>query len=157
MMTDAGVGAEVEGGSLTFAQPGGLNGSSVELCENAVTPAGSDRKDSCGLDDEPGSSTVNNTEHTQTSITTDPFGSGCMDYVEEEVMEKTADPGSSNHHEDATDLICGLIGELSSLNTTENPPAPQQTLCKCRLAKDQLPNSSNQQHGPHRKRTKACK
>lgn len=40
MMTDADGGAEVEGGSL----------SSVELCESAVTPAGSERKDSvsCG-------------------------------------------------------------------------------------------------------------
>lgn len=34
---------------------------------------------------------------------------------EEEVVEKEEDFGSPDCHEDATDLICGLIRELSSL------------------------------------------
>ncbi|XP_067354080.1 uncharacterized protein si:ch211-286b5.2 isoform X3 [Channa argus] len=74
-----------------------------------------------------GSSAVN-TEHTQTRVTTDPFGSGNSDYVsdsqmnsvvmiEEEVMKKEEEDCSSSHcHEDATDRIRGLIRELSSLN-----------------------------------------
>ncbi|XP_071359906.1 uncharacterized protein [Trachinotus anak] len=124
-IADAHVGAEVEGASSTFAQTGGFNCGFVELCEAAVTPTGSERKESYDLDDEPSPST-GNTEHTETRDTADPFGSGCLDYVSDsqlntivligEVMEKEGDPGSSDCHEDATDLICGLIRELSSLN-----------------------------------------
>ncbi|XP_022611413.1 uncharacterized protein LOC111229378 isoform X3 [Seriola dumerili] len=79
----------------------------------------------CDPDDERGPSTVN-TERTKTRDTTDPYGSGSLDYVSdsqlntivliEEVVMEEADPGSSDCHEDATDLICGLIRELSSLN-----------------------------------------
>ncbi|XP_022611411.1 uncharacterized protein LOC111229378 isoform X2 [Seriola dumerili] len=124
MMADAVVGVEAEGSSSTFNQPGGLNCGSVELCEAAGTP-GSERKESCDPDDERGPSTVN-TERTKTRDTTDPYGSGSLDYVSdsqlntivliEEVVMEEADPGSSDCHEDATDLICGLIRELSSLN-----------------------------------------
>ncbi|XP_023277885.1 uncharacterized protein LOC111666694 isoform X2 [Seriola lalandi dorsalis] len=125
MMADADVGVEAEGSSSTFNQPGGLNCGSFELCEAAGSP-GSERKESCDPDDERGPSTVN-TERTKTRDTTDPYGSGSLDYVsdsqlntivliEEVVMEKEADAGSSDCHEDATDLICGLIRELSSLN-----------------------------------------
>ncbi|XP_073328401.1 uncharacterized protein [Pagrus major] len=99
---------------------------SVELCEAAVSPGGSG-EDSCDPDDEPGAglSTVN-TEHPQTRDTMDPFGSLYLDYVsdsqlntialiEEEVMKREEDFVSPDCH-DATDLICGLIRELSSLN-----------------------------------------
>ncbi|XP_056227808.1 uncharacterized protein LOC130166302 isoform X2 [Seriola aureovittata] len=125
MMADADVGVEAEGSSSTFNQPGGLNCGSFELCEAAGSP-GSERKESCDPDDERGPSTEN-TERTKTRDTTDPYGSGSLDYVsdsqlntivliEEVLMEKEADAGSSDCHEDATDLICGLIRELSSLN-----------------------------------------
>ncbi|XP_078133611.1 uncharacterized protein LOC144535167 [Sander vitreus] len=86
----------------------------VELCEAAVTPSGSERKDSGDCDEPP-----------QTRNTADPFGSGYLDYVSDsqlntivltEVMEEEEDLGSADCHEDATDLICGLVRELSSLN-----------------------------------------
>ncbi|XP_028446487.1 uncharacterized protein LOC114563802 isoform X1 [Perca flavescens] len=89
----------------------------VELCEAAVTPSGSGRKDTGDCDDKP--------EPPQTRDTADPFGSGYLDYVSDsqlntivmtEVMEKEEDLGSADCHEDATDLICGLVRELSSLN-----------------------------------------
>ncbi|XP_040003318.1 uncharacterized protein LOC120800911 [Xiphias gladius] len=120
MMVDCNDGVEVEGTSST-----GLNCGSVELCEAAVTSTGSEKKKSCHPDDEPGPSTVN-AEHTQTRDATEPFGSGCLDYVSdsqlntivliEEALKREEGPGSSDCHEDATDLICGLIRELSSLN-----------------------------------------
>ncbi|XP_070842210.1 uncharacterized protein [Chaetodon trifascialis] len=99
-----GDGAEA-GASSTDSRSGGLSCGYVELCEAAVSPGGSERKDS-----------------------TDPFGSGHLDYVsdsqlnaialsEEGVMEREEDLGSSHYH-DATDLVCGLIRELSSLNRT---------------------------------------
>ncbi|XP_044047289.1 uncharacterized protein LOC122873949 isoform X2 [Siniperca chuatsi] len=122
-----GDGAEA-GASSTDTLSAGFNCGSVELCRAAVTPSGSERKDSRDPDDEPcaGPSTVN-AEPPQTRDTTDLFGSGYLDYVsdsqlntialtEEEVMEREEDLGSSDCHEDATDLICGLIRELSSLN-----------------------------------------
>ncbi|XP_037620271.1 chromatin assembly factor 1 subunit A-A-like isoform X1 [Sebastes umbrosus] len=98
----------------------------VELCKAAATPGGSERKDSCDSDGEPGAgpSTVH-AEPPHTSDTTDPFGSGYLDYVSdsqlntivlnEEEVEREEDLDSPDH-EDATDLICGLIRELSSLN-----------------------------------------
>ncbi|XP_070782438.1 uncharacterized protein [Enoplosus armatus] len=122
-----GVGAEA-GASSIDTRSGGFNCGSVELCGAAVTPGGSDRKDSCDPADKPcaGPSAMN-AEPPQTRDDTDPFGSGYLDYVsdsqlntialiEEEVMEREEDLGSSDCHEDATDLICGLIRELSSLN-----------------------------------------
>ncbi|XP_049423462.1 uncharacterized protein LOC125883277 [Epinephelus fuscoguttatus] len=114
------------GASSTSRCSGGFK--AVELCKAAVTPSGSERKDSCNYADEPGAgpSTVN-AEPPETQDSSDPFGSGCLDYVsdsqlytivltEEEVMERDEEPGSPDHHEDATQLICGLITELSSLN-----------------------------------------
>ncbi|XP_034751729.1 uncharacterized protein LOC117959006 isoform X2 [Etheostoma cragini] len=89
----------------------------VELCKAAVTPSGSERKDS--------GASVDKSEPTQTRDTADPFGSGYLDYVSDsqlntivltEVMEKEEDLGSPDCQEDATDLICGLVRELSSLN-----------------------------------------
>ncbi|KAI3352889.1 hypothetical protein L3Q82_019463, partial [Scortum barcoo] len=125
--TGDGVGAEA-GASSTDAWSGGFNGVSLELCEAAVTPTGSERKDSCDPDGEPGAgpSTLN-AKHLQTSDTSDPFGSEYLDYVsdsqlntitlaDELVIEREEGLGSPDCHEDATDLICGLIRELSSLN-----------------------------------------
>ncbi|XP_035515473.1 uncharacterized protein LOC118326562 isoform X3 [Morone saxatilis] len=125
---DAGDGNRAEAAaSFTDTQSGLLNCGSGELCKAAVTPSGSDRKDSkwCDPDDEPGLSTLN-TEHPQTMDAPDPFGSGYLDYVsdsqlntislaEEEVMEGEEDLGYPDCP-DATDLICGLIRELSSVN-----------------------------------------
>ncbi|XP_023131026.2 uncharacterized protein si:ch211-286b5.2 [Amphiprion ocellaris] len=116
-----------DGAKEADTQSGGFNWSSVELCEAAVTPSVSERKDNCDPDDElsAGSSTMN-AENTQTRDTGSP--SGCLDYVsdsqlntiiliEEKMMEKEQSD-SSNSHEDASDLISGLIRELSSLNQT---------------------------------------
>ncbi|XP_051241096.1 uncharacterized protein LOC127354861 isoform X2 [Dicentrarchus labrax] len=125
---DAGDGNRAEAAaSSTDTRSGLLNCGSGELCKAAVTPSGSERKDSkwCDPDDEPGPSTLN-TEHPQTVDTPDPFGSGYLDYVsdsqlntislaEEEVMEGEEDLGYPDCP-DATDLICGLIRELSSIN-----------------------------------------
>ncbi|KAM7393856.1 hypothetical protein PAMP_020693 [Pampus punctatissimus] len=111
------------GASSTDTQREEFNCGSEELCQAAVTPGGSERKRNCGPDDKPAtSSSTMNAEDPQTRDTTGPFGSGCLDYVsdsqlnaivwtEEVVMDKDRD-------EDATDLICGLIRELSSLNRT---------------------------------------
>ncbi|KAF3844044.1 hypothetical protein F7725_016092 [Dissostichus mawsoni] len=110
-------------------QSGGSN--TVKLCEAAALPSGSERKDSvsdgtkCDGDKEHSAGSTSNAEPLQTWDTTDPFGSGYLDYVtdsqlnsislsEVDVMEEE-DLGSPDH-EDATELICGLIRELSSLN-----------------------------------------
>ncbi|XP_063739985.1 break repair meiotic recombinase recruitment factor 1-like isoform X1 [Eleginops maclovinus] len=114
------------GASPTDPRSGGL--STVELCEAAALPGGSLMKDSVSdgtnLQSENVAGSSSNAEPLQTSDTTDPFGSGYLDYVtdsqlntivlsEVEVMEEDVGPPD---HEDATDLICGLIRELSSLN-----------------------------------------
>ncbi|KAK9539808.1 hypothetical protein VZT92_002302 [Zoarces viviparus] len=104
-------GAEA-GASSTHTQSGGL--SAVQLCEAAVTPGGPEKKDSWDSDGEPGAgpSTVN---------TTDPFGSGYLDDVSDSQLNAiilTEEVVMEEDHEDATDLICGLIRELSSLNRT---------------------------------------
>ncbi|XP_059203165.1 FK506-binding protein 5-like [Centropristis striata] len=83
-----------------------------------------ERKHRCDADGVPGAdpSALN----AQTRDSSDPFGSGNLDYVsdsqlntifltEEEEMEREEDD-SPDGPEDATDLICGLIRELSSLN-----------------------------------------
>ncbi|XP_068448685.1 uncharacterized protein [Clinocottus analis] len=97
----------------------------VELFEAAVTPGESEMKDNGGSGIEPGAGPSVNAEPLQTRDTTDLFGSGYLDYVSdsqlntiilnEEQVEREEDFGSPDH-EDATDLICGLIRELSSLN-----------------------------------------
>ncbi|KAI9544085.1 hypothetical protein NQZ68_005134 [Dissostichus eleginoides] len=65
----------------------------------------------CDGDKEYSAGSTSNAEPLQTWDTTDPFGSGLS---EVDVMEEE-DLGSPDH-EDATELICGLIRELSSLN-----------------------------------------
>ncbi|XP_070684504.1 FK506-binding protein 5-like [Pempheris klunzingeri] len=122
---DAGHGDGAEAGaSSTDTRSGGFNSGCVELCGAAVTPSGSQRKDSFDRDDEPadGRPAVNAELH-QNGDTSDPFESGYSDsqlntilLTEEEVMEREEYLGSADTHEDATDLICGLIRELSSLN-----------------------------------------
>ncbi|KAL3067279.1 hypothetical protein OYC64_017083 [Pagothenia borchgrevinki] len=119
-----GAGDGAEAGALpTDPQSGGSN--TVKLCEAAALPSGSERKDSCDGDKEHSAGSTSNAEPLQTWDTTDPFGSGYLDYVtdsqlntislsEVDVMEEE-DLGSPDH-EDATELICGLIRELSSLN-----------------------------------------
>ncbi|XP_029286401.1 uncharacterized protein LOC115007599 [Cottoperca gobio] len=118
---DAGDGDGAEAASSTHTQSGGFNG--VELCEAAATPSGSEGKDRCECDDERGAGSTVNAEPPQTRDTADPFGFGCLDYVSDSQLntivlsevEKEEDLGSPDH-EDATDLICGLVRELSSLN-----------------------------------------
>ncbi|XP_058496335.1 uncharacterized protein LOC131466836 [Solea solea] len=116
---------EAQGTSFTVTHAGGVNGGSVELCEAAVTPTGTERKDICCPEEAPRRPTVN-TVHTEKRDTSDLFGSGCLDDVsdsqlntiiltEEDVMESKKTPDSADF-KDATDLICGLIRELSSLN-----------------------------------------
>nr|XP_046262042.1 uncharacterized protein LOC124068136 [Scatophagus argus] len=113
--------------SSTDTLSGGYSCGPVELCEAAVSPGGPERKDSCDPDDEAGAgpSTLN-AEPLQTRDTTDTFGSGYLDHVsdsqlntialiEEEVMEREEELDSPDC-QDSTDLICGLIRELSSLN-----------------------------------------
>ncbi|XP_042285413.1 uncharacterized protein LOC121909082 [Thunnus maccoyii] len=128
MTGDAGDGDRAKAGaSSTDTQQEGFNCGSLELCRAAETPGSSEREGSC--DPEHATSPTMNVEDPQTRDTTDPFGPGCLDYVsdsqlntivwiEEEVMDKDGDLGSSHCNEDATDLICGLIRELSSLNRT---------------------------------------
>ncbi|XP_008278515.1 nucleolin 2-like [Stegastes partitus] len=116
-----------DGAEEAETQSGGLNCGSVELREAAVTHSVSERNDNCDPDDKPaaGSPAVS-TENTQNRDTADPFGSGCLDYVsdsqlntiiliDEKMMEKE-ESDSSECLEDASDLICGLIRELSALN-----------------------------------------
>ncbi|XP_071392774.1 uncharacterized protein [Centroberyx affinis] len=124
-----GDGAEA-GASSAHTGPGGICCGSEELCKAAVTPSASEGKGNCVPDDNPGTGpSPVSTEHPQTWDAPDPFGSGSLDYVsdsqlnnivliEEEVMEADGGLGTSDCHEDATDLVCGLIRELSSLNRT---------------------------------------
>ncbi|XP_076741250.1 uncharacterized protein LOC101465306 isoform X3 [Maylandia zebra] len=114
--------------SCSHTQMGGLNCGSVEICESAATPSVSERKDSCDPDEPAAGPSAVHADRSQTlSLTADSFGSGCLDYVsdsqlntiiliEDEAMQKEEDPDSSDCDEDGTDLICGLIRELSSLN-----------------------------------------
>ncbi|XP_068585078.1 break repair meiotic recombinase recruitment factor 1-like isoform X2 [Cebidichthys violaceus] len=107
-----------EASSTRTTQAGGV--SAVQLCEAAVTPGGSEDKDSCDSDGEPGAGppTVN-AEPPQTRDAADPFGSGSLDYVSDSQLNTivlTEEVVMEEEHEDATDLICGLITELSSLN-----------------------------------------
>ncbi|XP_028258075.1 uncharacterized protein LOC114433626 [Parambassis ranga] len=109
-------------------QTGGLNCGSVEVCEATVTPSISEKKHSCETDAEPtASSSTASAEGAQTRDTADLFGFGCLDYVsdsqlntivliEEVAMEKEKTNDTTECCEDATDLIHGLIRELSSLN-----------------------------------------
>ncbi|XP_020511379.2 uncharacterized protein si:ch211-286b5.2 [Labrus bergylta] len=117
------------GASSTASQAGGLNCGSVELREAAVTPGGSEKDDSCEPEDEPRvSPSTRDAELRLTRDTSDPFGpDGCLDYVsdsqlntisltEEELTEREDALAFPDFQEDASDLICGLIRELSSLN-----------------------------------------
>ncbi|KAM9856815.1 uncharacterized protein ACBR49_000500 [Aulostomus maculatus] len=119
------------GASLSGTQQGGYNCDSVELSMVAVPSGGAKRKDDCCPDNEPGTGpSVVNTEHPHTQDSADPFGSGCSDDVSDSqlnnivwmedkvIVEEGRGPGSSDKAEDATDLICGLIKEVSSLNRT---------------------------------------
>ncbi|XP_013879282.1 RE1-silencing transcription factor [Austrofundulus limnaeus] len=94
--------------------------------KEAVSSADNGSVQECDPDDSgaPGSST--GCTPSQTRGPDDTFGFGCSDYVsdsqlntivlvDEKMMEKN-EPDLSVQLEDATDLICGLIGELSSLN-----------------------------------------
>ncbi|XP_047434688.1 uncharacterized protein LOC125004250 [Mugil cephalus] len=120
--------AAEECASCFDTQPEAINCGSVELDEAAVTPSISEKKDSSDPEDKPAAGpSTGNGEDTQTKDTVDPFGPGCLDYVsdsqlntivliEEEVMTKGKENYIPDCHEDASDLICGLIGELSSLN-----------------------------------------
>ncbi|XP_034388049.1 uncharacterized protein LOC117730437 [Cyclopterus lumpus] len=112
------------GASSTHTQSGGPK--AVQHCEAAGTPSGSEMKDNCDSDGEPGAGPSSvNSEPPLTRDTTDPFGSGSLDYVSdsqlntiilsEEVLMEREDRDCPDH-EDATDLICGLIRELSTLN-----------------------------------------
>ncbi|XP_030597995.1 uncharacterized protein LOC115788989 [Archocentrus centrarchus] len=116
-----------EGASCSRTQPGGLKCGSVELREAAATPSVSERKDSRDSDEPAAGPSTAHAEHAQTLDTADSFGRGCLDYVsdsqlntivliEDEMMWKDEGPDSSDRHEDATDLICGLTRELASLN-----------------------------------------
>ncbi|KAM3623944.1 uncharacterized protein V6R79_017205 [Siganus canaliculatus] len=98
---------------------------SVELCEAAATPGVSEGKDRCDTEDDPPGPATLNTEPLQTWNSADPFGSGLLDYVSDSqlntiplIAEQQMEQGdlSSLDCGDATDLICGLIRELSSLN-----------------------------------------
>ncbi|XP_062243630.1 uncharacterized protein LOC133953629 [Platichthys flesus] len=124
MMVDGSDGSEEEGISSTITGPGGFNCGSVELSEAAVTPPG--KKDCHDLKYELAPTTVT-TGHTRTRDPTEVIASGGLDYVsdsqlntivliDEEVKQREKTFGSSDNPGDATDLICGLIRELSSLN-----------------------------------------
>ncbi|XP_074544710.1 uncharacterized protein LOC141804263 [Halichoeres trimaculatus] len=116
------------GGSSSQSQSGELNGCSVVLCEVPVTSCGPRGNYSFVPIDEPdaGLSTVTTGPFLTRDIS-DPFGPGCVEYVsdsqlntisltEEEAMERDEVLSFSVCHEDASELICGLVRELSSLN-----------------------------------------
>ncbi|XP_075320607.1 uncharacterized protein LOC142379348 [Odontesthes bonariensis] len=117
-----------EGASSMDTKSEGLNCGSVELCEAAVTPSVPERNDNCDPEDDPAAGpSAGNGEHAQIRNPDDTYRPGCLDDVsdsqlntivlnEEEVAETEEQPDPSDCLEDATDLICGLIRELSTLN-----------------------------------------
>ncbi|XP_029919205.1 uncharacterized protein LOC115367382 isoform X2 [Myripristis murdjan] len=115
--------------STRATKPGVLSCGSVDVCSATVSPSGSAGEGNCGPKDTHGTGPApGNTERPQTRLTPDPFGSGSLDYVSDsqlnsivlidDMMEHDWDLSSSDCCEDATDLVCGLIRELSSLNRT---------------------------------------
>ncbi|XP_028311865.1 histone acetyltransferase KAT6A-like isoform X2 [Gouania willdenowi] len=100
----------------------------TEVNEAAVMPSVSQREEKGKNEDKPAAgSSPGNAVHKQTKITTEPNGSVCSEYVsdsqlntidliEDKELEKSQRSDASVHHEDSTNLICGLIKELSSLN-----------------------------------------
>ncbi|XP_047222474.1 uncharacterized protein si:ch211-286b5.2 [Girardinichthys multiradiatus] len=101
-----------------------LNCSSEKLHEASLTPAIQEMNYSYDPSDDPtaGPSVVH-TEHTRTRDPEDSSGPGCIDYVSDSqlntiviIEEREAQPDSQGRLEDATELVCGLIRELSSLN-----------------------------------------
>ncbi|XP_035990739.1 uncharacterized protein LOC105917108 isoform X3 [Fundulus heteroclitus] len=116
-----------EGGASTAAlQSEDLNCGSVKLCEASATPTVPEVNDSRDPSARPaaGPSVVHAAEGTRTADPEDPFGSGCSGYVSDSQLNaitlieerEEEEPDPSGHLEDATDLVCGLIRELSSLN-----------------------------------------
>ncbi|XP_035990738.1 uncharacterized protein LOC105917108 isoform X2 [Fundulus heteroclitus] len=112
-----------EGGASTAAlQSEDLNCGSVKLCEASATPTVPERDPSARP--AAGPSVVHAAEGTRTADPEDPFGSGCSGYVSDSQLNaitlieerEEEEPDPSGHLEDATDLVCGLIRELSSLN-----------------------------------------
>ncbi|XP_034543988.1 uncharacterized protein LOC117816025 [Notolabrus celidotus] len=112
------------GVSSSENQAGEFNSSSVVLCEATVTLCGSEGNYSCVPDYV---ADAVNSENLQTAYASDSFGPGCLDYVsdsllntislcEEKGMERDGLLSSSDCHEDASDLVSGLVRELSSLN-----------------------------------------
>ncbi|XP_007570266.1 uncharacterized protein LOC103150533 isoform X1 [Poecilia formosa] len=99
---------------------------SAELnCEASLAPAAQEMSNSCDPndDDDAAGPSVVHTERAPTRSPENSSGSGVVDYVSDsqlntivliEEMKEVPDP--SGHLEDATELICGLIRELSSLN-----------------------------------------
>ncbi|KAK5602394.1 hypothetical protein CRENBAI_012485 [Crenichthys baileyi] len=101
-----------------------LNCSSRKLHEASLTPAVQEMNYSCDPSDDPNAGpSVVHTEHTRTRDPENSSGPGCVDYVSDSqlntivlIEEREAKPDSQGRLEDATELVCGLIRELSSLN-----------------------------------------
>ncbi|KAG8015178.1 hypothetical protein GBF38_022499 [Nibea albiflora] len=109
----AGEGDVAKAGASSMDTGGGFNCGSVELCKASLTPSGTEKNDSCDPHDEPGDG--------PSPLNADLFGSGYLDFVSDSQLntialtEEEDNLGSADCH-DATDLMCGLIVELSSLN-----------------------------------------
>ncbi|XP_032419730.1 uncharacterized protein LOC116720531 [Xiphophorus hellerii] len=117
-VTDGNGGGE-EGASSAATQSAELN------CEASLAPTAQEMSNSCDPndDDDAAGPSVVHTERAPSRNPEDSSGSGVLDYVSDSqlntialIEEMKEGPDPSGHLEDATELICGLIRELSSLN-----------------------------------------
>ncbi|XP_015258882.1 PREDICTED: uncharacterized protein LOC107103624 [Cyprinodon variegatus] len=96
-----------------------LNSGSKKLCVTSLTSSVPERSYSCDSNDDTAAG-PSVAEHTPTRDPGDLLSSGCLDYVSDSqlntipLIEEESD--GSSRLEDATELICGLIRELSSMN-----------------------------------------
>ncbi|XP_054635510.1 uncharacterized protein LOC129182892 [Dunckerocampus dactyliophorus] len=93
--------------------------SGAELCEAALSGA-SERNDMRGTPVEDAPLAVK-AEHTQTNSMADSLASGGLDFVSDTQLNSIAlieEQTTKEEDEDATELMCGLIRELSFLNRT---------------------------------------
>ncbi|XP_043970261.1 uncharacterized protein si:ch211-286b5.2 isoform X1 [Gambusia affinis] len=95
-------------------------------CEASLAPTAQQMSNSCDPNDDDADAAVPSVVHTERAPTRNPenlSGSGVLDDVSDSqlntivlIEEMKEGPDPSGHLEDATELICGLIRELSSLN-----------------------------------------
>ncbi|KAM4750406.1 uncharacterized protein FYW61_002355 [Anableps anableps] len=116
-------GAE-EGASSAATRSADLNCGSENVCEASLAPTVQEMNYSCDPNGDPAAGpSVVHTEGAPTRYPEESSGSECLDYVSDSqlntivlIEERKEEPDPSDCLEDATELICGLIRELSSLN-----------------------------------------